>query len=230
MRISRELNNQTWNEGNKTQTWFTFHISFGDISTEKDWSSHLYLPTPYHLLCCYLLALLLKMGNHVLYPSVAHDVGYEEYGNKKVKKLKIRRIERNLWTADTCVLLTLSFKKNISSKVLESMNFWSESILEGPSWIPPLLACKRFRLLVLFICLRLFVFCVFSGSSFSARPLNAVLPRALSSVCRSFSVMQSISTGNFIHLQSVSYLLYMRQWPRLFYFQVMISPQSFILV
>lgn len=172
------------------------------------------------------------MGNHVLYPSRGHTVSHtEDYGNKKVKKLKIRRIKRNLWTEDICVLLTLSFLKSINSEVLESINFWSESVLEGSSWISPLLVCKTLHLLVLFICLRLFLFSVsFRGSSFSAHLLNALLPRTLSSVCCFFSAIQSISTGHFIHSHSVSCLLYMSQWPRLFYFQVVISPQSFVIV
>ena len=45
-----------------------------------------------------------------------------------------------------------------------------------------------------------------------------------------FSTIQGLSTGDFIHPHSVSFLLHMSQWPKLFYFQVVISAQSFILV
>lgn len=43
---------------------------------------------------------------------------------------------------DIYELLTLSFFKGINNKVLESINFWSKSVLEGASWIPPLLAYR----------------------------------------------------------------------------------------
>lgn len=110
-------------------------------------------------------------------------LGYEEDGDKKINWLKIR-IKRNLWIKYICLLISIIILKSISSNVLENINFWSCSVLEGLSWIAPR---STFRTLASPYILQMTSGCLLSvsvnNSLFGGSSVKCCFsPRALSSI------------------------------------------------
>lgn len=128
-------------------------------------------------------------------------LGYEEGGDKKINKLKIRRIKRNLWIKDICLLISIVILKSIGSKVLENINFWSRSILEGLSWIAVCPLSEHLHLPIFFMRLWLsgcFLSVSFSDSFFGGSPVRwCFSPRELSSIyCFSPDLLTQVISSN----------------------------------